>query len=207
MEIANVTVESAKAEDALERIRALSGVDLRDCYQCGKCAAGCPVAPHADMSCRQVIRNLQLGLVDPVLHVEMPWACLGCATCVARCPQNVDMPSLMVAIKQVATERGIVASRDAKVFEDVFLGIVRQTGVSDEALLAAGYNVGTGHLFQDVAGLPTMLKNGLIEVALPRSIDNTDEMKALFDRCRAAAQGSAVSEGASAAESEVHHDS
>lgn len=183
METANVTVESVKAEALLERIEALSGVDVRDCYQCGKCAAGCPVAPHADLSCRQVIRSLQLGLVNPVLHAEMPWACLGCAVCVARCPQNVDMPALMAALKRVAAEQGITASRDAKVFEDVFLGIVRQTGVSDEALLAAGYNVATGHFLQDVAGLPTMVKNGLIEVSLPRTVENTDEIKALFDRC------------------------
>ena len=79
VEAANLTIESKASEAIVRRIEELSGVNLKDCYQCGKCAAGCPVAPHADMTCRQVIRDLQLGLVENVLAAEMPWACLGCS--------------------------------------------------------------------------------------------------------------------------------
>ena len=183
VEAANLTIESKASEAIVRRIEELSGVNLKDCYQCGKCAAGCPVAPHADMTCRQVIRDLQLGLVGNVLAAEMPWACLGCSVCVARCPQNVDMPSLMVAVKRVAKEHGIVASRDAKAFDDVFLGVVRQTGISDEAILAGGYNMLSGHVLQDVTSVPAMMKNGLLEPSLPRTVDEVGEIKSLFGRC------------------------
>ncbi len=195
METTNLTTESTANEQLVSRIERLSGVNLRDCYQCGKCAAGCPVAPHADMTCRQLIRNLQLGVVDPVLHATMPWQCLSCGVCVARCPQSVDMPSLMVAVKRVATEQGIVASCEAKVFDDVFLGVVGATGISDEVLLAGGYNMLSGHMFQDVASVPAMMKKGLIEVALPSKVERTDEIKALFARCKQAEQERGGSEG------------
>ncbi len=32
-------------------------VDPKDCYQCGKCSAGCPVASDADMTPREVLRH------------------------------------------------------------------------------------------------------------------------------------------------------
>lgn len=185
METANVVSESQRNAACIKRIEELSGVNLRDCYQCGKCAAGCPVASHANLTCRQVIRNLQLGLIEPVLNSDMPWACLGCAVCVARCPQNVNLPALMVAIKRVAEEQGI-ALRDVAVFDDAFMRTVKLTGISDETVLAGSYNVLSGHLFQDVANVPAMVKQGLIEVALPRTINNTAEMKELFERCEAA---------------------
>lgn len=186
MEIRNLVAESKANEALVETIANGAGVDLRDCYQCGKCAAGCPVSGHADMTCRQVIRNLQLGLVEDVLNSEMPWACVGCGMCLARCPQNVDLPSLMASVTRVAKEQGKVASTDAKRFQDVFLKIVQQTGLSNETLLAAGYNMTTGHLFQDVASVPSMLQRGLLDVSLPKSVNNTSDIKALFERCEKA---------------------
>ncbi len=183
----NIAAHSCEEERLLDAIVSDSGVDLRDCYQCGKCSAGCPVASHADMTCRQVIRSLQLGDVDTVLHSNMPWLCLSCATCVARCPQKVDMPSLMNAITRQGAAQGIIPVHKAKAFQDVFLQIVKQTGISNETLLAAGYNMTSGRLLQDVDSVPAMLKQGMLEVGLPKSIENPDEMKQIFERCKNAA--------------------
>ena len=184
MEVQNLAEKATNNETLIESIARDAGVELRDCYQCGKCAAGCPVSAHSDLTCRQVIRNLQLGLADAVLDAEMPWACLGCGMCLARCPQNVDLPSLMGAITRAAKAQGRVASTDAQRFQDVFLGIVKQTGLSNETLLAAGYNMTTGHLFQDVANVPAMWQKGLLDVSLPKRVENTAEIKAIFERCQ-----------------------
>jgi heterodisulfide reductase subunit C len=62
--------------ELVRRIEEISGEDLLKCYQCGKCAAGCPAAFAMDMLPSQVIRFAQLGLVEEVLNSETPWFCL-----------------------------------------------------------------------------------------------------------------------------------
>ncbi|MDR2106559.1 MAG: hypothetical protein LBP24_04045, partial [Coriobacteriales bacterium] len=47
-------------------------VDLDDCYQCGKCTAGCPMAHEMDLVPRQLIRMLQLGFIDRALNARAP---------------------------------------------------------------------------------------------------------------------------------------
>jgi len=36
---------------------------MADCYQCGKCSAGCPMVDYMDLMPNVVMRNVQLGLV------------------------------------------------------------------------------------------------------------------------------------------------
>ena len=40
-----------------------TGVDAGLCYQCGKCTAGCPMAPYMDLTPNQVMHLVQAG--DP----------------------------------------------------------------------------------------------------------------------------------------------
>ncbi|MDR3604234.1 MAG: 4Fe-4S dicluster domain-containing protein, partial [Syntrophaceae bacterium] len=37
---------------------------INQCYQCGKCSAGCPVAPEMDLLPHQLVRLAVLGDVD-----------------------------------------------------------------------------------------------------------------------------------------------
>jgi heterodisulfide reductase subunit C len=46
------------------RVEAATGVNLAQCYQCGKCAAGCPVSDQMDLPPSQVFRLLQLGFPE-----------------------------------------------------------------------------------------------------------------------------------------------
>jgi AraC-like DNA-binding protein len=55
---------------ACEEIAKEAGVNLKDCYQCGKCTAGCPLADSMDLMPREVIRYLQLGAIDVVLDAK-----------------------------------------------------------------------------------------------------------------------------------------
>ena len=89
------------------RIEEISGEDLLKCNQCGKCSAGCPAAPVMDMLPSQVIRFLQLGLVERVLDSETPWLCAACQSCYARCPKGVDLTRVMEAVREmILQERG-----------------------------------------------------------------------------------------------------
>lgn len=78
MEARNLT-QTAKFDNELHSVLEDAKVNPKDCYQCGKCSAGCPVASDADMTPREVLRHLQLGRVDPVLKSNMPWLCADAA--------------------------------------------------------------------------------------------------------------------------------
>jgi heterodisulfide reductase subunit C len=95
------------ANDTVRRIEEISGETLLRCNQCGKCSAGCPAAFAMDMLPSQVIRFLQLGLVERVLDSGTPWLCAACQTCYARCPKGVDLSRIMEAVREISLqERG-----------------------------------------------------------------------------------------------------
>jgi heterodisulfide reductase subunit C len=60
-----------------------------------------------DLLPSQVIRFLQLGLVEEVLDSETPWFCVACQSCDARCPKGIDLSRIMEAVREIALqERG-----------------------------------------------------------------------------------------------------
>lgn len=86
----------------VQDIQAISGQNLMDCYQCGRCSAGCPMVEDMDVLPNVVIRLAQLGLTE-VMGSKTPWVCAACMTCQARCPKGVDLPRIMEALRQMAT--------------------------------------------------------------------------------------------------------
>ena len=72
MHAIDLSAISDDSRKACESIAAEAGVDLKDCYQCGKCTAGCPLAESMDLVPREVIRYLQLGAIDVVLEAKTP---------------------------------------------------------------------------------------------------------------------------------------
>lgn len=51
----------------VKKIIEISGQNVLDCYQCGKCSAGCPAVDQMDLLPNQIIRYIQLGFKDEVL--------------------------------------------------------------------------------------------------------------------------------------------
>lgn len=88
----------------IRQIEAVSNQILLACNQCGKCSAGCPVAPSMDILPNQVIRLAQLGIED-VLDSQMIWACAACMNCVAHCPKGIDLPRVMEALRLAAMQK------------------------------------------------------------------------------------------------------
>jgi heterodisulfide reductase subunit C2 len=100
--------------ELVQRIEEYSGQDLMACYQCGKCAAGCPVAFAMDMLPSQVIRYAQLGLVEPLLESKTIWLCAACQTCYTRCPKGIDLSRIMEALREIVMlEKGSHINYDA----------------------------------------------------------------------------------------------
>jgi heterodisulfide reductase subunit C len=92
------------------------------CFSCGTCVAGCPVAGKTERyNPRRIIRMALLGMRQEVLSSEFVWLCSTCYTCYERCPQDVHIPELMNAIRNIAVQEGHVPEsfrRQAELLRD-----------------------------------------------------------------------------------------
>jgi heterodisulfide reductase subunit C len=79
------------------------------CFSCGTCVAGCPVAGRTEQyNPRRIVRMALLGMREKVLSSRFVWLCSTCYTCYERCPQDVHIPELMNAIRNIAVREGHV---------------------------------------------------------------------------------------------------
>jgi len=83
------------------------------CFSCGTCVAGCPVAGTTagrewaeEYNPRRIIRMALLGMRQQVLTSKFVWLCSTCYTCYERCPQDVHIPEVMNAIRNIAVREG-----------------------------------------------------------------------------------------------------
>ncbi len=81
------------------KLRDISGEEVRSCYQCGKCSAGCAMTSMMDLLPHQVIRLVQLGQVEEALASRTIWLCASCLACSARCPRGVSLPNVMESLR------------------------------------------------------------------------------------------------------------
>ena len=175
--------ENAKALAA--RIAKDAGVDLQDCYQCGKCSGGCPMAGDMDLKPRQIIQYMRLGLMGDVLRSKSIWLCAACHTCVDRCPHDINLPGLIEGARMEAKRRGMIGVKEVDKFTDIFLENVKMFGKNQEVVLEGLYNVTTGHLMQDMVNVPHMLKHKIVGPEL-NTTKQAAEVKELMLRAQAA---------------------
>ncbi len=93
-----MTTETDKTR-LIDDMKAYSGQDPNCCYQCTKCSAACPVAAAMDLMPHQIIRYLQMGLIDELAESKTPWICASCFTCAARCPRDIDLARMMEGVR------------------------------------------------------------------------------------------------------------
>jgi heterodisulfide reductase subunit C len=81
------------------------GENIRRCFACGTCAAGCPVTEVvSEYNCRRIIRQILLGMRDEVLSSPLIWMCLVCYRCYVRCPQKVNFTDIMRVLRYLAVK-------------------------------------------------------------------------------------------------------
>jgi heterodisulfide reductase subunit C len=166
--------------DFLDQIEKMSGTSVRTCYQCGKCSAGCPVAYAMDLLPSQVMRLCQLGLRDEVLSSSTFWICASCETCATRCPREIEIVSVMDALRHLASREGFVdRPREVPIFVNTFINNLKWFGRLYEAALVGAYNLKSGHLTKDLDKAPEMLLKGRINIWPPRVRGKSDLDKVL----------------------------
>jgi heterodisulfide reductase subunit C2 len=179
---------AAHATGLAGQVEHATGESVFNCYQCGKCSAGCPLAAEMDYTPSQVLRLLQLGLPgmdEETLGALSIWLCLTCETCAARCPQEVEIPKIMDYLRQQSKARGTVHPRakDILAFHEAFLDTLRKNGRLHEVGLIASYKLRTGHFFQDVLVAPKLLARGKLSI-LPHGNDGKAAVARIFEKCK-----------------------
>ena len=171
-------------EDLSVEVRQNTEVNVRECYQCGKCTAGCPVAERMDIRPSVIMRMLQSGDaadLDKILRSNSIWLCLTCETCYSRCPMELDIPKIMDYLRQKSLAEGKV-HRDARkivAFHKSFLGRVKNNGRLHEMGLILDYKMHSGKLFQDITVAPGMFSRGKLSI-LPEQIKDKKGLSRLF---------------------------
>lgn len=168
-------------------------VELRACYQCGKCSAGCPVSDGMDLLPHQLVRLVQLGRWDRALRSEAIWQCVSCLTCATRCPKSVDCAGMMDTLRQLCLERGLASPGQQRtiVFQQAFLDNVRRNGRLAELELIAAFK--TRSFWNDLS-VPLLMKDALLAPKLMRrgkfhlrgeKVKDRQLVERIFQRCQA----------------------
>lgn len=176
------------------RVELPAHIRLADCYQCGKCTAGCPVSGQMDLAPSQIMRMVQLGRAETALRSEAIWKCVACQTCSARCPKNVDCAGVMDALRESSLAHGLSAASQQPViaFQSAFLDNIRRNGRLNELQLIAQFKMAvfsrTGRLaflFKDAGLAPQLSKRKKLHL-FPAKVRDRKVVERIFSKCAGA---------------------
>ena len=169
----------------------LPGIPVQDCYQCGKCTAGCPMAHHMDVMPNQIVRLVQLGQVERVLKADAIWQCLSCQTCTSRCPKSFDCAGLMDALRQLSVREEVASTGGlrTRLFLKAFLQNIRRHGRLNELELIGMFKTSAllsdldiAFLFKDALLAPALMKRKKFHF-IGESVRDRGIVNRIFERC------------------------
>jgi heterodisulfide reductase subunit C len=153
---------------------------IHQCYQCGKCSAGCPMSPEMDLLPHQLVLHEVFGNVEPILKSKSIWLCLTCHTCGARCPNGIDVPALLDPIRhQVLKQKIATKESTVPAFHTTFMDNIRRFGRVNELFLIGIYKMKTKTYFNDMELGWKMFRRGKIHL-LPRIAKKVRDVAELF---------------------------
>ncbi|MGI5832338.1 MAG: 4Fe-4S dicluster domain-containing protein [Thermoguttaceae bacterium] len=175
-------------------VERLARTQVNDCYQCGKCTAGCPRGDAMDAGPSRLIRLVQTGDVLEAAQCESVWQCVSCLTCSTRCPKSVNISGVVDALRQISVERGLAAKRFSKtvLFQQEFLRNIRRNGRTNELELAVAWKIlGFAKDLNPLAALkdaqlgPKMLVRRKLHFMPGSPVKDKAVVRRIFDRCAA----------------------
>lgn len=190
--------DTAASQSLVDEVMRRSGQNIKACYQCRRCAAGCPVGEQTGVTPDQLIRLILFGDREEALNNLLVWKCVACYTCGTRCPNNIQTARINETLKHMAKEehRKPLTPRIAD-FHDAFMTSTGHLGRVNEIEFMAIYETKT--MFKELAkgnvkGVidelaaqgrlgAIMTKKKRMHLGMDR-IRNRAELKALFKKSK-----------------------
>ena len=164
----------------VDQVSELSHQNVQRCYYCLRCSAGCPAAPFMDYTPAQLLRLVQLGQKDTLLHSSAIWLCIGCETCGTRCPNQIHAGAVIDALRQIALAEGVPpAERSVYKLHVAFLDSIRTWGRLHELTMLIQHKLTGRDLLSNLDMGLDMFRKGKIH-PLPTPIQGRDQVKKLF---------------------------
>ncbi|RJR17504.1 MAG: heterodisulfide reductase subunit C-like protein [Nitrospiraceae bacterium] len=184
---------SLETSDALlKEVMDRSGQNLMSCYQCRRCAAGCPVGEESGVTPDRLVRMVLLGEKENALNNLLIWKCVACYTCGTRCPNSIQTSRINETLKQMAKERHIEPNipRVAS-FHSSFVKSIAHFGRSNELEFMALYEIenfkkgGLTAVKEDIKNTSKLGRAMLTKKRMHFKLDRTkgkSEIKGLFNK-------------------------
>jgi heterodisulfide reductase subunit C len=178
-------------EKTFQSVNELADTNVENCYQCGKCTAGCPMGEVMDNGPTKLIRLVQLGLEEKALLSDSIWQCVSCQTCTARCPKSVNCAGVMDALRQLSVERSKESPKQQRtiLFQKAFLQNIKRNGRLNEVELIASFktrafmkDLSVPMLMKDTLLAPKLMKRGKFHLIGEKAKDR-DVVGRIFKRC------------------------
>lgn len=168
-----------------QRVKELSDAHLDRCYQCYTCTAGCPVVYAMDYYPHQLVRMVQLGVKERVLSCSTIWLCATCEACATRCPNDINLVSVMNTLREMALEEGVeIKEKEIVSMHKTFLSLIKSLGRQHEVSLLILLRMKTREIFKDIILGMKMLHKGKLKI-MPHKIKGVEQIKGIFERSKA----------------------
>jgi len=190
--------EPSTSNKLLEEISRRSGQNLKACYQCRRCAAGCPVGEETGVTPDRLIRLIVLGDREAALNNLLVWKCVACYTCGTRCPNNIQTARITETLKQMAKQAHAkpLTPRIAD-FHSAFMTSTRHSGRFNEIEALTIYETKTAMkelsqgkvkaVVDEMLGQAklavTMMKKKRLHLGVDK-VKNNSEVKALYEKAK-----------------------
>ena len=130
------------SQPLLKEVMDRSGQNLLACYQCRRCAAGCPVGEETGVTPDRLIRMIIFGEREEALNNLLVWKCVACYTCGTRCPNNIQTARINETLKQISKESHIdPLLPKVSAFHDAFLKSTSHFGRVNELEFIGLYEI------------------------------------------------------------------
>ncbi len=132
-----------QARSLAEEVKARSGQNLNACYQCRRCASGCPVSEETGyVTPDRLIRLIVLGKRESALDNPLVWKCVSCYSCGARCPNDIMTARIVDTLKKMAHEAHVApSSPKVAAFHGSFIAAARRSGRLNELEFMGRYEL------------------------------------------------------------------
>lgn len=138
----NVEFRPKLLNDLASEVVEKSGQNIYSCYQCRRCAAGCPVGDETGVTPDRLIRYILLGDRENALNNLLVWKCLACYTCGQRCPNNIQTARITETLKQLSKKEHLLPLESGvAAFHDAFLQSVSHFGKMNEIEFGGLYQI------------------------------------------------------------------